>query len=219
MNVRRWYLYNSVIKGVLSVDATRERLLASARSEFLEHGYRGASLRRIAAGAGVTTGAIYGCFGGKSELFDALVGEAYGEFMGNFIAAQEAFSSLPPERQPDFVGVCSRDYIEWAVEYMLDHRDEFRLILQCSEGTRYAGLIDEMAAIETRATDDFLAVLDGMSHKRGNVSPMLEHIMVSAMFSGFMEIVLHDMTLPEAREYARQLREFFTAGWLKIMEL
>ncbi len=201
------------------MDGTRERLLAAARSEFLEYGYRGASLRRISAAAGVTTGAIYGCFGGKAELFDALVGEAYTTFMGNFNAAQDAFRQLRPEEQKNHVGVSSRDYIDWAVGYMLEHRDEFRLILQCSEGTRYDHLIDEMAEIETQATDDFLAVLDGMSCERGNISPMLEHIMVSAMFSGFMEIVLHDMTHDEAREYARQLREFFTAGWLKIMGL
>ena len=43
--------------------------------------------------------------------------------------------------------------------------------------------------------------------------------MVSAMFTGFMEIVLHDMSCTEALEYTTQLREFFTAGWLKIMGL
>lgn len=47
------------------MDGTRERLLAAAKDEFLKYGYRGASLRRIAAVAGVTTGAIYGCFGSK----------------------------------------------------------------------------------------------------------------------------------------------------------
>ena len=102
---------------------------------------------------------------------------------------------------------------------MVEHREEFRLILQCSEGTRYSRLIDEMVEIETKATDDFLAVLDGMSHEHGNISPMLEHIMVSSMFTGFMEIVLHDMSCTEALEYTTQLREFFTAGWLNIMGL
>ena len=201
------------------MDGTRERLLAAAKTEFLERSYRSASLRRISSAAGVKTGAIYGCFGGKAELFDALVGEAYTTFIDNFNAAQENFRRLPPERQPDYVGVSSRDYIDWAVVYMLAHRDEFRLILQCSDGTRYNRLIDEMVEIETKATDDFLAVLDGMSHEHGNISPMLEHIMVSAMFTGFMEIVLHDMSCTEALEYTTQLREFFTAGWLKIMGL
>ena len=38
---------------------TREKLLASARQEFLEKGYTQASLRSICKNAGVTTGALY----------------------------------------------------------------------------------------------------------------------------------------------------------------
>ena len=41
------------------MDGTRERLLTAAKTEFLERGYRSASLRRISSAAGVTTGAIY----------------------------------------------------------------------------------------------------------------------------------------------------------------
>ena len=201
------------------MDGTRERLLAAAKREFLEYGYRGASLRRIAASASVTTGAIYGCFGGKTELFDAIVGDVYDAFMGNFMSAQDAFKALPPEKQADNVGISGAHYIGWAGVYMLEHRDEFRIILNGSEGTRYAGLVDEMVEIETSATEEFLSALDSVSRARGNISPMLEHIVVSSMFSGFMEIVLHDMSLEEAQEYSRQLREFYTAGWLKIMGL
>ena len=198
---------------------TRERLLDAAQREFLLHGYRGASLRRIAAAAGVTTGAVYGCFGGKEGMFEELIGETYDTFMGNFNEAQNSFKRLSPEQQKNHVGVSSREYMEWAVDYMLDRRDKFRLILQCSEGTRFDHIIDKMAAIEVQATDEFMSVLDGMEEGHGSVSPMLEHIMVSSMFTGFMEIALHDMSREQAYEYSRQLREFFTAGWLKIMGL
>ena len=38
---------------------TREKLLESAMTEFSENGYMKASLRKICADAGVTTGALY----------------------------------------------------------------------------------------------------------------------------------------------------------------
>lgn len=38
---------------------TKEKLLASAKAEFMEKGYAKASLRKICANAGVTTGALY----------------------------------------------------------------------------------------------------------------------------------------------------------------
>ncbi len=38
---------------------TKEKLLQSARAEFLAKGYQGASLRSICKASGVTTGALY----------------------------------------------------------------------------------------------------------------------------------------------------------------
>lgn len=51
---------------------TKEKLLVSAKSEFMEKGYAKASLRKICADAGVTTGALYFFFKGKEDLFRSL---------------------------------------------------------------------------------------------------------------------------------------------------
>ena len=40
-----------------------------------------------------------------------------------------------------------------------------------------------------------------------------------AQESGFFEIVVHDMPQEQAAEYIKELREFYTAGWTKIMGL
>jgi AcrR family transcriptional regulator len=52
---------------------TRERLLSSALVVFAREGFEGASLEEIAEEAGFSTGAIYSAFGGKQELFFALL--------------------------------------------------------------------------------------------------------------------------------------------------
>ncbi len=52
---------------------TKEKLLASAKSEFLEKGYMKASLRKICAQAEVTTGALYFFFKDKEDLFCSIV--------------------------------------------------------------------------------------------------------------------------------------------------
>jgi AcrR family transcriptional regulator len=49
--------------------ATRSRLLDAAREQFLQHGYRGTSLRSIAAQAGVDVMLIRRYFGSKEQLF------------------------------------------------------------------------------------------------------------------------------------------------------
>ena len=55
---------------------TRLAILEAGKQEFLKYGYEGASLRRIAREACVTTGAIYGYFPGKEALFEELTGDA-----------------------------------------------------------------------------------------------------------------------------------------------
>ena len=54
---------------------TLDDILSAAKAEFSEKGFQSASLRRIVKNASVTTGAFYGYFKSKEELFDALVGE------------------------------------------------------------------------------------------------------------------------------------------------
>lgn len=56
---------------------TRDKILKSAIEIFLEVGYQEASMRKIAARAGITAGAIYKHFSGKEEMFGEIF-EAYG---------------------------------------------------------------------------------------------------------------------------------------------
>jgi TetR/AcrR family acrAB operon transcriptional repressor len=55
---------------------TRAALLAAARDVIREKGYGRTTLEDVAARAGMTTGAIYGNFRNRAELFIALA-EAY----------------------------------------------------------------------------------------------------------------------------------------------
>ena len=56
-------------------EQTRAQLVEAARKVFLRRGFHGASLDEISAEAGYTTGAVYSRFGGKDELFLAVMDE------------------------------------------------------------------------------------------------------------------------------------------------
>src|ERR1044072_7680162 len=57
-------------------ERTRAALLEAARAEVREKGYARTTLEAVARRAGMTTGAIYGNFRNRDELFIAL-GETY----------------------------------------------------------------------------------------------------------------------------------------------
>jgi len=58
-------------------NATRARLLALATDLFDQDGYSTASVRELARRSGLSTGAIYGLFRGKSELLEAVVDDCF----------------------------------------------------------------------------------------------------------------------------------------------
>ena len=197
--------------------STLDAILSAAKAEFLEKGFKSASLRNIVKTAGVTTGAFYGYYKSKEELFDALVKEQYETIMTEFINAQEHFTELPPENQPDNMGKISGDCMESMTEYIYNNLTEFKLILSCSEGTKYEHIIHNMVEIEVNATHNFAKNLEKLGYPKYSVDPQLEHMLCSGLFSAYFELVIHDMPYEKAKEYVRNLREFYTAGWRKIM--
>src|SRR6202171_2625085 len=54
-------------------EATRRKLLSAAERIFARDGFEAARLEDIAAGAGYTRGAFYANYGGKEEIFFALL--------------------------------------------------------------------------------------------------------------------------------------------------
>lgn len=58
------------------VEQTKHELLQAAKAEFAEYGLAGGRVDRIAESAGVNKQRIYGHFGSKDGLFDAVLGQA-----------------------------------------------------------------------------------------------------------------------------------------------
>ena len=197
--------------------STLARIHAAAKQEFLSHGFQQASLRSIVKQAGVTTGAFYGYYESKEALFDALVREHYEHVMGAYKATLDAFARLPIEQQPEKMGKLSGEGIKDMLIYMIEHRDAFRLLLQCSEGTRYATMVDDAVALEVEATHRYYAVLAQLGRPVPYIDERLEHILVTGMMNAYFEIVRHDMPLDDSMRYVEELHDFYTAGWTKIM--
>lgn len=202
-----------------TVAATQHHILEAGKKEFLSKGFNAASLRSIVREANVTTGAFYGYYKSKEELFDALVAEPFATLMEQWGRSQQLFADLPAEEQPGHMGDISGDCMDWMTEYIYDNYDAFKLLLCCAEGTRYENFIHNMVETEVDSTHRFLKVLRSLGHTVRDIDPQLEHILASGLFSAYFEIVIHDMPQEQAAGYVKELRDFFTAGWKKIMGL
>jgi AcrR family transcriptional regulator len=105
----------------VSTAATRAALLEAAREEFAAYGVAGARVDRIAERAGVNKERIYGHFGSKEKLFDAVITEALDD-----LTAQIALPGGDPV-----------DYVAKLTDYYRDHPDLVRLLMW--EALNYRG--------------------------------------------------------------------------------
>lgn len=198
-------------------NGTLENILNAGKEEFLEKGFLSSSLRNIVKKANVTTGAFYGYFSNKEALFSGLVEEQAKTVMHMFMESQEEFDSIPDENKRENMGSCSGDCISRCVEYIYDNFDIFRLIICCSQGTPYEHFIHNMVEVEVESTYRFIEVQRKLGYEVPEIDKKLCHILASGMFGGMFEIVRHSMPKEEAVVYVKQLRDFYTAGWEKIM--
>ncbi len=195
---------------------TERKILEVAKKEFLERGFQGTSMRRIAALAGVTTGALYGYFESKEKIFDSLVKTSYDAVMAAYKDAHEEFAALPYDTQVSGMGDITARCVEWCLEYIYDHLDEFRLILMCSEGTRYSNMVEEMMKVEEESTEEFIILMRKNGMEIPEIDPLLEHMITSGYFVSFFEIVRHSVPREEARVYVKNLQAFYKAGWERL---
>lgn len=84
-------------KHQLRTQATRQKLLKSARRIFARDGFEAARIEEIARDAGHTRGAFYANFGSKEDLFFALLEQQAREYFNRVYQLLERYSN-PEER-------------------------------------------------------------------------------------------------------------------------
>ena len=202
---------------VESSSATLEKIQQAALTEFLDKGFLSASLRQIVKNAGVTTGAFYGYFSCKEALFASIVEPHAAALMGRFMEAQTSFAGRPEAEQPEHMGEDSQSCLDWMVDYICQNREPVKLLLCRAEGTGYESFVHNMVEVEVEYTLRYMEVLRRLGRRVPTLSRSLCHIIASGMFNGLFEVVIHDMPYEQALRDVKQLRAFYTAGWLELV--
>jgi AcrR family transcriptional regulator len=129
----------------------RERLIATARAEFLEHGVDAGSLRAIAKRARTTIGMVYYYFPTKDVLFLAVIDESYDAMLARLAIAIEPRRSFAErvERLYAFFGALSqqeRDVLRMIVREALCSTERLQSLLARFERGHLPLVIDMVRA-------------------------------------------------------------------------
>lgn len=198
------------------IEGVAERIVDAAKRELLDKGYVEASLRTIAAEADTSTNSIYVRFGDKEGLFSAIVEPVLNEMTERFIRIQERFHLMTPEEQAERMPKYADGGTSELIDYMYEHLEEFRLLLDASYGTRFHNFVDELVRIEVEYTYKFMEAV-GYSDKFGDaVTQKLLHIVTTSRFESIFEIIRHGMSREEATEYIELLSRYHRCGFIEI---
>lgn len=198
--------------------STKEKLIAVGKKEFLQHGFKDASLRSIGKKAGFTLGAFYGYYPSKEALFNDIVGNAAEELYGSFDIAQNAFTQLSEDEQVKQMETFSGEGMKAMLDIIYRDADVYKILFFCAAGTGYENFLQRFVDMEIESTKDFIEILRKKGHDL-DIDNDLIHILASAMLSGMMEVLAHDMNKDKATKYIQQMREFYSAGWRHLLSL
>lgn len=196
-----------------------EEILVCAKKEFLEKGFSDASLRTIATMADTTTGTIYSRFGGKEGLFSALVEPVADYIINLFLKTQETFHNIEAEKQPEEMSKYVTGGMMAMLDYIYDHFQEFRLLLDASYGTKFQNFVETLVEIETEYTYKYMEETNFHGEEGEVITEEFIHIMTRALFESMFEVVRHNMPKEQAVKYMHMLAKFHYGGWGTIMDL
>jgi AcrR family transcriptional regulator len=144
-------------------ERNRALLLAAARKVFLERGYHGASVDQIADAAGFSTGVVYSQFGGKADLFLALLEARIAErAAGNTEAVADLAGDQGLARLIEHAASVDRAEPEWGLLVI-----EFRV-----HAARDAGLGQRYAAVHQRTLGGLERAVAGLYQRAGQPPPL-----------------------------------------------
>ena len=198
---------------------TQIKIREVAKKEFLEKGFKNASLNKIVAEAGFTKGAFYGYYPDKEALFVDLVSEAADGLIAQFKLAQDAHSDLIAEEKTAESRGLSTEYLKSFVAYMYEYYDAFKLVFCCAGGTKYEHYIDELVDLEVRRAEKYFKELKKIGKIEGSVSRELHRMITSAYFTAVAETIVRDMPKKKALVYIDELAAFFNSGWDGILPI
>lgn len=193
----------------------QDRIVQAAKQEFLEHGFKDASLRRIASTAGVTTGAIYTHFRDKQDLFDMVVAPVTGQ-LGN------VFTALSKTYYTDDRIVNEISYektiadLRIVYDFIYKNFDVFRILLLGASGSTHGDFIHVLVSQEVRHTQAYLDRLDMGCGQNIRLDSSVMHTISEGYINALLEPVRHGMTHEQALGNLDFIVKFYTGGWLNV---
>ena len=188
------------------------------KEEFLEKGYEAASIRSIGARAGMTSAGLYRHYADKEAMFSAMVDPLIGEIK-EWTRRHIARKNILLDEKVNDKELFGETYFNLIREVILPKRDEFKLLMTCSRGTRYENFIHDYAMYNQNEILDAMKMMKKLGYPIVDIDEEELHMLLSAYLTACFEPIIHDCGEATIDKYLNTIQEFFMPGWMRIMGL
>ncbi len=189
------------------------RIIDSARREFLQKGFEKASMRSIAENAGITPGNIYTYFENKNSLFETIVEPFSAEFFRDMEASMAGFKESLDDMAQTFSKETALKVIDRQLDRIYSNYDAIKLLLFHSKGSSMENFKNDV--IE-KYTSLCLSLLEAIARKQGSkrrFSALSVHMILSLFFTRIEEIIIYEITQEEAWQYRHEWTGIIHGAW------
>lgn len=194
--------------------STTAKIVQCMKEEFMTFGYEKASLNRVSAKVGITTAGLYKHFRNKEDMFFYLVKDTLEDFarLQNESSSQMSgdVSAYSPFRE---------EYMIPLVDFIYDHYEGFKLLICCSEGSRYSSFEENLIESETESNKLYAQMLMQTGVPVKSLSDMEWHLLSTEYIHAVFEMVRHDLSKEEAYRHMEFIKTLMYPGWKKIFGL
>lgn len=183
-----------------------EDLLDSAKEHFLKSGYEKASLRKICASAGVTTGALYFSFRNKEDLFDALINPTLTRLDEVLDFLDEQVFKLNGKQFDE------NKFNDFIFQFLIDNRDGLRLLMARAEGSQY-----ESFSGKVHRTVEKLMAHYAKTVGEVEVDPRVVSILTNMYFTAISDLISREYDYEEMTRVAGALRACMEQGFYAML--
>jgi AcrR family transcriptional regulator len=173
-----------VAKAAPKVDGadTRLRIVVAALRAFTEQGFDGASVRDIAARAGVNHGLIQYHFGGKKRLWQAAVDQAFARLRE---AMETVIGDPAVTDERERLGLLIRNYVRFVAG-----NPEFVLLMH-EEGKRRGPRMRWLVDRHVKPLYELVSSLFERARERGFLPPSLSPVHFHYILAGSVGLIFH----------------------------
>ncbi|MDO5717411.1 MAG: helix-turn-helix domain-containing protein [Tissierellia bacterium] len=203
--------------------STKDNILKAAENEFIEKGYEDSSLRNIAKMSGVTTGAIYGYFKDKDELYETIARKELNHLLtlynnlNDYIGdMKEMIKILDKFSSDEKVQKFLIEQSLYNYKLMYENRDLFIFLFLKSGNERNKKYLDEFIELDYQESLKIIEIKKGVSADK--YTKVVLKSFIKHTIGAMLELISHIEDFEEARPYLEIYIRIYITSYIQLLK-